>query len=99
MPPKGSSSSGSRDTDWVAEVRPRQLSSRATLGQPGDERWEKFDARAQQYRELPAMQSAEGPALQRQEHDILRTDLSQGLAGFEPQADTMIVEGRPTQVT
>ena len=32
-------------------------------------------------------------------HETLRSDLSSSLAFHEPQADTMIVEGRPTQVT
>jgi len=95
---QGASSSSGVDPPWLQNVRARNLAQRADLGAPGAERWKKFAERAQQYRDLPGVAET-GPELAGDEHEILRTDLSTGLAFFEPQADTMVVEGRPTQVT
>ena len=94
---KASSSSGD-DPEWLQCVRIRHLEARLPGAASGDDRWASFEASASAYRALPAVQEAMGSDVTRQEHQLLRTDLSSGLAIFEPQADTMIVEGRPTQV-
>ena len=91
-----SSAGSSGDTDWLLQTRSRQIGQRRAAGAPGAERWRTV--------EMAAMEAAEeweeesGPAAARASHDVLRTDLSSSLAFHEPQADTLIVEGRPTQV-
>ena len=89
----------SQDPMWLQELRARQLAHRPSLGAPGPQRWKTFHERASEYREHPELASTSAANLIRQEHEVLRQDLGQSLAYFEPQADTMIVEGRPTQVS
>ena len=58
-----------------------------------------MDQQARSQRDAASDEAPEqGPAAVREDHEILRSDLSTSLAYFEPQADTFIVEGRPTQV-
>ena len=101
MPPKKGGSrntaASSSSTDWVAEVRARSLSNRYAMGEPGDERWQRFAERGSDYQALPGVQGHER-TLGRQEHEMIRKDIAVHLSFFEPQADTMIIAGRPTQV-
>ena len=90
-------SGSSRDPDWLLRSRERQLAFRAAAGPPGQERWAKFDEEARGSIDAAASSELE-PRNVVQQHETLRTDLLSSLAYFEPQADTLIVEGRPTQV-
>ena len=90
------SSSSGRDPPWIVQTRARQMSQRRSLGPPGAGRWKalhKESADAEQGNEMMADPSAAMAA-----HELLRHDLSTSLAFHEPQADTMIIHGRPTQV-
>ena len=72
------------------------MSQRRSLGPPGAGRWKtihKESADAEQGNEMMADPSAAMAA-----HELLRHDLSTSLAFHEPQADSMIIHGRPTQV-
>ena len=90
------SSSSGRDPPWIVQTRARQMSQRRSLGPPGAGRWKaihKESADAEQGNEMMADPSAAMAA-----HELLRHDLSTSLPFHEPQADTMLIHGRPTQV-
>ena len=91
-----SSSSGSAgDPAWLVSTRARQVQQRRTAGTPGSERWRAIQEEALQNSGDGPM---DDPSRARSAHEVLRTDLASTLAFHEPQGDTMIVEGRPTQV-
>ena len=91
-----SSAGSSRDGDWLRQMRSRQMEQRRTAGSPGVERWKAIEAATVEAAEEATAEI--GPAKGRATHEILRSDLSNSLAFHEPQADSLIVEGRPTQV-
>ena len=93
------SGGSSMDPEWLVVSRARQMAVRQTAGPPGVERWTALDERARQARgDQAAMEGATAPGTGREAHEVLRSDLSSSLAFYDPQADTMVVEGRPTQV-
>ena len=94
---RGSASASSADSAWLVATRSRHLGGRRTAGEPGTDRWVRVGEM------MAAEEGAEyvpaNPVQAKEAHETLRSDLSSSLAFHEPQADTMIVEGRPTQVT
>ena len=94
---RGSASGSSSDPSWLVATRSRQMRHRRSAGEAGTERWVRVGemmAGEEGDEYVPA-----NPSEVREAHETLRSDLSSSLAFHEPQADTMIVEGRPTQVT
>ena len=91
-----SSAGSSEDPAWVVQTRSRQIEERRTAGPPGSERWRVIEAAVME--EASTGTAQQGPEAAKASHEVLRRDLSSSLAFHEPQADTLIVEGRPTQV-
>ena len=72
------------------------MEQRRTAGPPGSERWRLVEAAVME--DEADGPGRHGPEAAKASHEVLRRALSSSLAFHEPQADTMIVEGRPTQV-